>query len=151
MANIRMLHVPYKGSLPGIVDLLAGRVALTATSSMSNLLPHVHAGKMRALGVTTATRLRTLPEIPTIAEGGLPGYESVQWSGLLAPAGTPREIVATLHREVVTILRTPEARERLTNIGTESVGSSPEEFAAFIKTETVKWAKVAKIAGIESE
>lgn len=151
MAKIRMVHVPYKGSLPGIVDLLAGRVALTATSSMSNLIPHVRTGRMRPLGVTAATRTQALPDVPTVAEAGLPGYEAVQWSGLLAPAGTPREIISTLHKEVVAILHTPEARERLANIGTEVVGSSPEEFAAFMKTETVKWAKVAKAAGIQPE
>ena len=151
MAQIRMIHVPYKGSLPGIVDLLAGRVALTATSAMSNLVPHVRSGRMRALGVTTSKRIPSLPDIPTIAEAGLPGYESVQWSGLLAPAGTAREIIATLSREVVAILHTPEARARLASIGTEVVASSPEEFAAFIKAETVKWAQVAKAAGIEPE
>ena len=151
MANIRMLHVPYKGSLPGVVDLLAGRVALTATSSLANLLPHVHAGRMRALGVTSAARLQTLPDIPTIAEGGLPGYESVQWTGLLAPAGTAREIIVTLHREVVAIVKTPESRERLASIGAQVVGTAPDEFAAFIKTESVKWAKVAKTAGIQPE
>jgi tripartite-type tricarboxylate transporter receptor subunit TctC len=151
MAKIRMLHVPYKGALPGIVDLLAGRVALTTSSSMANLVPHVRAGRMRALGVTTATRLSTLPDVPTIAEAGLPGYESVQWSGLLAPAGTPREIVVQLNKEVVAILRSTDGRERLAKIGTEVVGSSPEEFAAFMQAETIKWAKVAKAAGITPE
>jgi tripartite-type tricarboxylate transporter receptor subunit TctC len=151
MAQIRMVHVPYKGSLPGIVDLLAGRVALSATASMANLIPHVRSGRLRALGVTTAKRTQALPDTPTIAEAGLPGYESVQWSGLLAPAGTPREIVTALHKEVIAILHTPEARERLAGIGTEMVGSTPEEFAAFIKSETAKWAKVAKAAGIEPE
>lgn len=151
MAQIRMVHVPYKGSLPGIVDLLAGRVALTATSAMSNLVPHVRSGRMRALGITTSKRIQALPDIPTIAEAGLPGYESVQWSGLLAPVGTPREIITTLSKEVVAILQTPEAKARLASIGTEVVASSPEEFGAFIKAETVKWAKVAKAAGIEPE
>ena len=151
MAGIRMLHIPYKGSLPGVVDLLAGRVALTATSSMANLIPHVRGGRVRALGVTTAKRTQALPDIPTIAEGGLPGYESVQWSGLLAPAGTPRDIITALHKEVVDILHMPEAKERLASVGTELVASSPEEFAAFIRSETVKWAKVAKAAGIEPE
>lgn len=151
MAKIRMVHVPYKGSLPGIVDLLAGRVMLTATSSMANLVPHVRAGKMRALGVTTSVRIPSLPDVPTIAEAGVPGYESVQWSGLLAPAGTPPEIIARLHKEVVGIVRSPEGKERLAKIGTEAVGSSPEEFAAFIKSETVKWATVAKAAGISPE
>ena len=151
MARIRLLHVPYKGTAPGLVDLLAGRVALMATASMALLIPHVKTGKLRALGVTTAHRIRALPDVPTIAEAGLPGYESVQWSGMLAPAGTPREIIVLLHREAVSILRAPEARERLANDGAEVVGSSPEEFSAFLRAETVKWAKVAKVAGIQPE
>ena len=151
MAGIRMLHVPYKGALPGIIDLLAGRVALTTSSSLATILPHVRGGRMRALGVTSAARAPSVPDIPTIAEGGLPGYESVQWSGLLAPAGTPQDIVAALHREVVAILRTPEGRERLAKTGAEVVASAPDEFAAFLKAETAKWAQVAKTAGIVPE
>ena len=151
MANIRMLHVPYKGSLQGFVDLMAGRVALTAASSLSNMIPHVHSGKMRPLGVTSTVRIPALPAVPTISESGLPGYESVQWSGLLAPAGTPRDIIAALNREAVAIVRSPEGRDRLAKIGSEAVGSSAEEFAAFIQREIVKWAKVAKVAGIEPE
>ena len=151
MAHIRLLHIPYKGSLPGIVDLLAGRVAMTASSSLSNMIPHLSSGRLRALGVTTMTRIRALPDVPTIAEGGLPGYESVQWSGLLAPAGTAREIIGKLHKETIAILRTPEAKEQFASVGAEVVGSSPEEFAAFMKAETVKWAIVAKAAGIQPE
>jgi len=118
---------------------------------MALLIPHVQSGKLHALGVTTAHRIRALPDVPTIAEAGLPGYESVQWSGMLAPAGTPREIIVKLHGEAVSILRAPEARERLANDGAEVVGSSPEEFSAFLRAETVKWAKVAKVAGIQPE
>jgi tripartite-type tricarboxylate transporter receptor subunit TctC len=151
MAGIRLLHVPYKGTLPGLVDLVAGRVALLATSSMSLVVPHVRAGRLRALGVTSAARTAALPDISTIAEAGLPGYEAVQWSGLLAPAGTPREIVVKLHQESTAILRTAEARERLAADSAELVLSSPEEFAAFLKAETVKWARVAKAAGIQPE
>src|SRR5918999_723516 len=112
MAMISMLHVPYKGSLPGIVDLIAGRVALTASSSMANIVPHVQSGRLRPLGVTTSKRVGTLPDVPTIAEAGLPGYESVQWSGLLAPAGTPREIIAMLHKEAAAIVTSPEGKAR---------------------------------------
>jgi tripartite-type tricarboxylate transporter receptor subunit TctC len=151
MARIHLIHVSYKGTAPGLVDLLAGRVALMATSSMALLIPHVGTGKLHALGVTTAHRIRALPDVPTIAEAGLPGYESVQWSGMLAPAGTPREIIGMLHRETVAILRAPEARQRLADDGAEVVGSTPEAFAAFLKAETVKWAKVAKFAGIQPE
>jgi tripartite-type tricarboxylate transporter receptor subunit TctC len=151
MAQIRMIHVPYKGDPPGMFDLLGGQVALMAISSMSLVVPHVQAGRLRALGVSTATRMGLLPDVPTIAEAGLPGYEAVQWSGLLAPAKTPREIIARLHKETTTMLRTPEAGERFTSVGAEVVASSPEEFAAFMKAETVKWAKVAKAVGLQPQ
>ena len=150
MAQIRMIHVPYKGDGPGIVDLLGGHVALAAASP-AIAVPHVRAGRLRALGVTSANRVAVAPDFPTIAESGLPGFEAVQWNGLLAPAGTPREIIARLHRESVAILRAPESHERLMDAYAEVVGSSPEEFAAFIKAETVKWAKLAKIAVIKPE
>ncbi len=151
MAGIRLLHVPYKGSLPGIVDLLGGRLALMSTSSWSIILPNVRSGKLRALGVTSSTRASVVPDVPTVAEAGVPGYESVQWSGLLAPAGTPREIIALLHKEVVAILRAPEAKERLAAESAELVLSTPEEFSKFIRSETTKWSKVARAAGIQPE
>ncbi len=151
MAGIHMVNVPYKGGAPGIIDLVGGRVEVTVTSSLSVILPHVRTGRVRALGVTSAARIQALPDIPTIAEAGLPGYEAVQWSGLLAPAGTPREIIVKLHQEAVAVLRTTEAREHLAADGNEVVASSPEEFAAFIKAEIVKWTRVAKAAGIEPE
>ena len=151
MAHIRLLHVPYKGTAPGLVDLLAGRVAMMATSSMALIVPHVRANRLHALGITSATRSQALPDIPTIAEAGVPGYEAVQWSGMVAPAGTPREIINKLNKETVAILRTPEIRERFASDSAEVVASSPQEFAAFMKTETVKWAKVVKAAGIEAE
>jgi tripartite-type tricarboxylate transporter receptor subunit TctC len=151
MAQIRLLHVPYKGTAPGLTDLLAGRVALMATSSMSLLVPHVNAGRLRALGITAATRSKALPDIPTIAEAGLPGYEAVQWSVMVAPTGTPREIISRLNKETVAILGMPETRERLSGDSAEIVGSSPEQTAAFVKSETVKWAKVVKAAGITPE
>lgn len=151
MAQIRMGHVAYKGGAPGIVDLVGGQVALMATSSLSLLIPHVRGGRLRALGVTSTTRNHALPDVLTIAESGLPGYESVQWAGLLAPAATPREITARLHKEAVSILRAPDARERLRGDGSEVVASSPEEFSVFIQAEILKWAKVVKAAGIQPE
>ncbi|HEV2009057.1 MAG TPA: tripartite tricarboxylate transporter substrate-binding protein, partial [Burkholderiales bacterium] len=147
MAQIRMVHVPYKGSTPGIIDLIAGNVAVTI-NSVATVVHHVRSGKLRALGVASSRRVAAVPDIPTINEAGLPGYESVQWSGLWAPAGAPQEIIARLHRETVAVLRTPDTRERLTGDGSEVVASSPEEFAAFIKTEIVKWAAVVKATGI---
>jgi tripartite-type tricarboxylate transporter receptor subunit TctC len=150
MAQIRMVHVPYKGGTPAFIDLMAGRVAIMATN-LASIMPYVRAGKLRALGVTSARRVAAAPEIPTIAEAALPGYESVQWYGLLAPAQTPRHIIEKLHKEVVSTLRAPDNGVRLASDGAEVVASSPEEFAAFLKAETVKMAKVVKAAGIQPE
>lgn len=150
MAGIRMLHVPYKGSGPGVIDLLAGHVSVM-TSNILSAIPHLRAGRLRALGITSAGRAASAPDVPTIAEAGLPGYESVQWSGLLAPAATPREIIARLHQETGAVLRSPEMKVRLATDGAERVAGSPEEFAAYIRAETIKWAKVAKAAGIRPE
>ena len=150
MTGIDMLHIPYKGTTPGVVDLLAGQVKVM-TPNLLTALPHIKAGKLRALGVTSAKRSEALPEVPTIAETGVPGYESVQWYGVLAPVGTAREIVMRLHAEIVRALRHPEVGDRLAADGAEPVGSSPEEFAAFIKSEIDKWARVARAAGIRAE
>ena len=150
MAGIDMVHIPYKGTSPGVVDLLAGQVSVMAPNLLT-ALPHIKAGKLRALAVTSAKRSEGLPDVPTIAESGLPGYDSTQWYGVLAPAGTLRGIVARLHDEIVRALRAPEVMQRLAADGAEPVGSSPEEFAAFIRSEIDKWAKVARAAGIRAE
>ncbi len=150
LAQIRMTHVPYKGSTPGVVALMAGEVALM-TNSMSTLLAHVRSGKLRALGIGSTRRVVAAPDIPTIAEAGLPGYESAQWSGLLAPAGTPQEIIARLHKETIAILRVPETTERLIADGSELIANSPDEFAAFFKAELGKWVAVVKATGITPE
>ena len=145
MANIRMVHVPYKGAAPARLDLTAGRVA-TAT-----IIAYVPDGKLRVLAVTSARRSAAAPAVPTISEAGLPGFEMVQWYGLLAPAGTPREVIARLHKEVVVVLKGADIRDHLARNGGDVVASAPEEFAAFIKSETVKMAKVVKAAGIQPE
>lgn len=150
MAGIRMLHVPYKGTGPGVIDLLAGHISVGTFNALS-AVPHVRSRKLRALGVTSARRAVVVPEVPTIAEAGVPGYETTQWLGLLAPAGTPREIIVRLHKESVAVLRMPDIKERLAKDGAEPVASSPEEFAAHIGSETTKWAKVVKSAGIQPE
>jgi len=150
MARIEMLHVAYKGGTPSLVDLMAGNIALTA-SGVFTAMPYVRAGRVRVLGVTSAARVPMAPEIPTVAESGLPGYESVQWYGLLAPAGTPQDIIVRLHKETLAVLRLPASRQRVTADGADVVASSPGEFAAFLREETVKWAKVVKIAGIQPE
>lgn len=150
MAGVKLYHVPYKGTLPGLTDLLAGRVVVMATSSLGLLVPHVRNGKLRALGVTSRKRTEALPDIPSISEA-VPGYESVQWSALMAPAGTPAAIIDRLHNETAAILRLPEIKERLAADSAEVVSSTPEELAAFLRAETAKWAKVAKAAGIEPQ
>lgn len=150
MAKIRMTHVPYKGSTPGVIALMAGEVSLM-TNSLSTFMPHVRAGKLRALGVGSTRRVAAAPDIPTIAESGVPGYQSAQWSGLLAPAGTPPEIIAKLHKETVAILRVPETTEQLVSDGSEMIANSPQEFAAFFKEELAKWVAVVKATGMTPE
>ena len=147
MAQIRIVHVPYKGSTPGVIDLIAGNVAMT-TNSMSTLMPHVRVGRLRALGVASARRVATLPDMPTVAEAaGLPGYESAQWTGVWAPAGTPPDIIARLHKEIVATLHTSDVRERLSADGSEILASSPDEFASLIRKELARWVSVVKATG----
>jgi len=150
MAQLRLTHVPYKGGLPGVTDLLAGRVVMMVSSAMGLLLPHVQAGKLRALGVSSAARSKALPDLPSMAEA-VPGFEAVQWAAFMAPTGTPAEIIDRLHKEIVSILHLPEIRERLAADNIEVVGSTPAELAAYLRAETVKWAKAAKLAGIEPQ
>ncbi|HEX2825064.1 MAG TPA: tripartite tricarboxylate transporter substrate binding protein [Burkholderiales bacterium] len=150
MAKLDIVHIPYKGSAPAIVDLVAGQVPLSMATMLTGL-PHVRSGRLRALGVSGTQRSAIAPDVPTISEAGVPGYEAVQWYGVLAPAHTPKEIVARLHKELVTILRSPDVKERFAADGGDAGGNSPEEFARYIRSETEKWAKVAKAAGIKPE
>ncbi len=150
MAGLKMIHVPYKGSGQGIVDVVAGHVPVMMPSILTGL-PHAKGGRVRALGVTSAKRAGGAPQVPTIAEAGVPGYEAVQWFGVLAPAGTPREIVARLHGEIVRTLQSADVRDRLAGDGADPVGSTPEQFATFLRAETAKWAQVVKSAGIKPE
>ena len=150
MTGTRLYHVPYRGGGDSILAVVSGHVP-TTLASMLGTISNVRAGRLRALGVTSATRVPGAPDIPTIAEAGVPGYESAQWYGLIAPAGTPRDIIMRMHKETVAILRTPEIMERLANDGSQVVASTPEEFGAFMRAETEKWAKVAKGAGIKPE
>jgi tripartite-type tricarboxylate transporter receptor subunit TctC len=150
MSATKMLHVPYKGPSPALFDLISGRVSAMQTSSAASF-PHIRSGRVRVLGVTTAKRVAVLPEVPTIAEAGVPGYEAVQWWGLLVPAGTPGEIIARLHKEAVLIVGRPEIRERFESEGMTVVGSSPQEFGALIRAEIEKWARTARRAGIQPE
>ena len=150
LTGTRMLHVPYRGGGESIIAVTSGHVSVSI-NSMLGALPQVRSGRLRALGVTSARRVAGIPEVPTIAEAGVPGYESLQWYGLLAPAGVSREIVARVNKEAVAVLRTPDIVERLARDGGEAVASTPEEFGAYIRAETEKWAKVARATGIRPE
>ncbi|HSN41035.1 MAG TPA: tripartite tricarboxylate transporter substrate binding protein [Burkholderiales bacterium] len=146
LAGISIVHVPYKGAPAAVLGVVTGEISL-AILNLPPALPHVRSGKLKALGVSTARRSAAVPDLPTIAEAGLPGYEATAWYGVLAPAGTPREIVMKLNGEIVNGLRTSEMKKRITADGGEVVGSTPEEFAAVMKTDIAKWARVVKASG----
>ena len=150
MTGIQMIHVPYKGSAPSVVGLLGGEVNMIF-SSIPAALAQIRSGRMKAIAVTTSKRSSALPDVPTLDEAGLKGYDAASWYGLFAPAGTPRKILDTLSREVVKIMRVPEIRERFASDGFEPAGYAPAEFAKFLREELVKWAKVVKMAGIQPE
>ncbi len=150
MSGIKMLHVPYKGSVPAGSDLIAGHVMLIF-DSMQSLMPQILAKRLRALGIAAAKRSPAAPDIPTISEAGVPGFELASWYGLLAPANTPREIIAKLHAALVKALAVPEVREHIASFGTEPIGNTPEEFAAQIRSDLVKWAKVARTANVHAD
>ena len=145
-AGVSIQHVPYKGGAPAIADLLGGQITIYF-DNVPPLLQHVKTGRMRALGVTSLIRSSVLPDVPTIDESGLKGFESIGWNGPLAPAATPRKIIATLNAEFVRALSLPEIRERLLAQGAEPVGGTPEQFAAFIRSDIPKWAQVVKASG----
>ncbi|HEY7742758.1 MAG TPA: tripartite tricarboxylate transporter substrate binding protein [Burkholderiales bacterium] len=148
MARLRMEHIPYKGTGPAMIDMLAGQTA-TMVAPILTPIPHIRSGRLRGLGITSSERSPVAPEIPTVAEAGLRGYEAVQWYGALAPARTPPEIVARLHQDFAAILQLPDIRKRFAGDGTQPVGSTPEQFRAYIQSELAKWAKVAQAAGIK--
>ena len=150
MAGIELLHVPYKGTTPGVLDLLAGRVSMMMANTLT-VGPHVKAGKLRALGVTSLKRSIALPEVPPINEAGVPGYEVIQWYGTFAPAGTPRDIIGRVQGEMARALKLADVREHLARDGAEPVGSTPEEFATRVRNELDKWGKVARAANIQPE
>lgn len=143
-------HVPYKGSAQGVIDLLAGQIQMLI-GGMSSVMPHIKAGRLRALAVTGAQRSNVTPDVPTIAESLLPGYEATAWYGVLTRAGAPRPAVLRLHTEFAKALAQPDVKQRLENIGFEIVASPPDVFAAYIKIETVKWATVVKASGAKAE
>jgi len=150
MAGIDLTHVPYKGTGPALADLLGGQVTMMFSDAIA-AGPHVNTGKLRGLAVTSPRRFPLLPQLPTVIEAGVPGYSAVGWTALLAPAGTPRPIVAKLNAEVVRVLPLPEVREKLAGDGSEFGKNTPEELAQFIKEEISKWGKVIKASGARAE
>ena len=148
MAGVDIVHVPYKGSGQAMTDLISGQVAV-AFDQITSSLPHVHAGKLRALAVTSAKRFPSVPDLPSVAEAGVAGYESVSWNAIAAPAATPREIVDRVQAEVARSLQAPDIKERFLKDGIEGIGSTPEQFAAHIRAERTKWEKVVDQAGIK--
>ena len=150
MAGLQMTHVPYKGGGPALADLVGGQIQLML-ENIPSTLPFVKGEKLRALGVTGLKRSALVPDLPTLDEAGLKGYEIVGWNGLFVPAGTPRAIVTRLHGETVKALAQPDMKARLATLGAEGVGSTPEEFKAFVKAEIGKWARVVKQAGLKAE
>jgi tripartite-type tricarboxylate transporter receptor subunit TctC len=146
MAGVEMQHIPYKGSPPALQDVVGGQVTMTF-DNITTAWPLAKGGKLRALAVTTAKRSSVAPEVPTLAESGLAGYEVGSWQGVFAPAGTPPEIVKRLNAEIVKIIRMPDVNEKLTALGAEPVGNTPEEFGALVRAEVGKWADVVKKSG----
>ena len=150
MAGVRMTHIPYKGAAPAVVDLMAGHVSLMF-DNMSSALPNIKATRVRALAVTTLKRSPLLPQLPTISDAGLRGFDIATWFGIFAPAGAPPDIVARLNGEIVRILHTPEMKERLALLGAEPIGNKPDEFAAFVRAEIPKYAKVIQASGARAD
>jgi tripartite-type tricarboxylate transporter receptor subunit TctC len=150
LAGVNLVHIPYKGSPPAVTDLMAGEVALMFSPS-STVLPHVKSGRLRALAVTTASRLPSLPDLPTVAESGLKGYETITWFGFVAPAKTPPAVVTRLNAEIVKVLALPDVRNQFGIQGIEVLGGTPEQFASTIRDEIAKWAKVIRLSGAKAE
>ena len=146
-AGVDILHVPYKGTVPAIMDTIAGNVSMALANTLT-MLPQVKAGRLRAIAITSAQRSAIAPELPTFAESGMPGYESVTWFWIMAPAGTSRDIVTRLNGPLTRAVQTPEVREKLYNLGADPVTATPEQMAASLRSEVAKAAKVVKAAGI---
>jgi tripartite-type tricarboxylate transporter receptor subunit TctC len=147
MAGIDVVHVPFKGSGQALIDVVAGRVSMII-DNMPSALPHIKGGKLRALGVTGSKRSGALPEVPTIAEAGVPGYESLSWSGFALPAGAPREVLQRLNRETNAILASADMKQKLAEQGADAIGGTPEDFARHVRTERDKWSRLVRERGI---
>ncbi|MGZ5124518.1 MAG: tripartite tricarboxylate transporter substrate binding protein [Burkholderiales bacterium] len=149
-AGTKITHVPYKGGAPAMTDLLGGQINLVFATAAS-AMPHIQSGKIRALAVTTSKRSQLVPDLPTVAEAGVPGFEANNWYGLVVPAKTPRPIIDRLHKEFVAVLSMPDIKDVLFKQGLDASPSTPEQFGAYIKSETAKWAKVIKASGAKPE
>jgi tripartite-type tricarboxylate transporter receptor subunit TctC len=150
MTGTSITHIPYKGSAPAVTDLLAGQVDMMFDNT-PNVLPHVRAGKLKAIAVSSKTRSSLAPEVPTLDEAGVPGYDVTVWFGILTVAGTPRDIVQRLNTGIVKILTSAEVRERFGKSGVDVVAGTPEQFSAFLKSEVARWAKVVQDANIKAD
>lgn len=150
MAGVEMQHVPYKGSAPALTDLLGGQTAIMF-DNMPSVISHVRAGKLRPIAVTTPTRSPALPDVPTIAESGVPGYSATSWFGILAPAATPAPVIARLNASILKALADPEVKKKLAEQGAEPHGEKPEQFAEFIRSETAKWGQTVKVSGATAD
>jgi tripartite-type tricarboxylate transporter receptor subunit TctC len=150
LTGVQMTHVPYKGSAPALTDLMGGQVQLMFDNLPSSLA-FIKAGKLRALAVTSTTRAAALPDVPTMVEAGVPGFEASSWFGILAPAGTPREAIMRINAEIAKWLASPDARDKLSAQGAIAAGGAPEDFAKHIASETTKWARVVKESGAKVE
>lgn len=149
-AKLKMTHIPYKGTGPAMIDMIAGQVVSMAATMITGM-PHIRAGRLRPLGITSLTRSEVAPDIPTVSEAGLPGFDATQWYGLLAPANTPKDIVNRLHADMMQVLQSPDVKKRFALDAVDTVGNTPEEFSRHIRNELEKWAKVAREAGIKPE
>ena len=148
LAGIDMVHIPYKGAGPALIDVVGGHASLYFTS-MPSAQPFVPSGRLRVVAQTSATRSPSMPDLPTVAEAGFPGYDITSWWGVLTPTGVPKDIASRLHTEIVRILNTAEVKERLAGMGTDVVSNTPEQFSAYIKAEIAKWARMIKDTGIK--
>jgi tripartite-type tricarboxylate transporter receptor subunit TctC len=149
-AKVQITHVPYRGAAPAVQDLIAGQID-GVVDNPPTVISHIEGGKLRPLAVAAKSRMKLLPDVPTAAEGGVAGYEASSWFGIAAPAGTPAPIVERLHKEIVAAVRSPAMQERFAKSGAQLVGNTPQEFAAQIRTERVRWGEIIKAAGIKAE
>ncbi|HEX6961607.1 MAG TPA: tripartite tricarboxylate transporter substrate binding protein, partial [Lacipirellula sp.] len=150
MAGVDIVHVPYKGGAPAVTDLVAGRLSLMM-ANLTTAQPHIRAGRLRGIGIGTKSRSPLFPELPTLSESGVPGYEANNWNGIVVPAGTPRAVIDRLNGEISAALKDPAIAQRMAGAGLDPIGDTPQQFAQYLKAEAVKWGALVKSAGIKAE